>query len=304
MKIRGIGKLFTLSVLLLLSGQALSKCLSSSHKTFQFQYEKDKKIELPQGVDLQKLSIQLLECLSDPDPEIRDDFAFSTLQTWMRDKKLDKETIKLMRSMLILELSKEENDKHGFKKPFIALTLSEVARYDRKDETFSADERARLVDAAVHYMNSIEDYRGFDEKSGWRHGVAHTADLMMQLSLNPEITKAQLDEMLISLQEKIAPSSGHSYHFGESSRLARPVIYIASRKLHSEQEWHTWFLTLATSTPYPTWKDALSKQKGLARKHNLEFFLLSMHANVHQSDDQELKSLLLPGITDAISKLP
>ena len=31
---------------------------------------------------------------------------------------------------------------------------------------------------------SVRDYRGFDAKQGWRHGVAHGADLLLQLSRN------------------------------------------------------------------------------------------------------------------------
>ncbi len=289
---------------LAISNQALSKCIFNGSSDKQLQSLKDSSLDPNAEIDFHAHSINLLACLGDHDPKVRDDFAFTSLQKLMRDKKLNKESIKYINLKLISDLSKIQVDKDGFKKPFIALTLAEVARYDRKDETLNAEERSYLVNAASSYMDSISDYRGYDEKSGWRHGVAHTADLMMQLGLNPRLTKPQLDQLLISLQGKIAPTSGHAYRYGESSRLARPIIYIASRKLHSEKEWHDWFLALPTSSPYADWDKALSTQKGLAKKHNLEFFLLSMYASIHQSNDQELKSLLLPGIIEAMSKLP
>jgi hypothetical protein len=38
---------------------------------------------------------------------------------------------------------------------------------------------AALALAAL--VRSIRDYRGFDEREGWRHAVAHTSDAMLQL---------------------------------------------------------------------------------------------------------------------------
>ena len=42
-------------------------------------------------------------------------------------------------------------------------------------------------------MKSMLDYRGFVPGAGWRRAVAHGADLLMQLALNPAVERTQLD---------------------------------------------------------------------------------------------------------------
>jgi hypothetical protein len=72
-------------------------------------------------------------------------------------------------------------DPQGFQRPFAALVLADVARTDRINPWMSEEERAQLINAAVSYMTSITDYRGFTPGEGYRHAPAHTADLMLQL---------------------------------------------------------------------------------------------------------------------------
>ena len=84
-------------------------------------------------------------------------------------------------------LTADDASGDGFAQPFAALALAEVARVDRVAPIFTADERAVLVTAATNYVRSVRDYRGFDDVQGWRHGVAHGADFLMQLVLNGEL---------------------------------------------------------------------------------------------------------------------
>ncbi len=50
-----------------------------------------------------------------------------------------------------------------------------------------------MVDAAVAWMKSVQDYRGFEPGAGRRRAVAHGADLLTQLALNPAVERTQLD---------------------------------------------------------------------------------------------------------------
>jgi hypothetical protein len=49
----------------------------------------------------------------------------------------------------------------------------------------------------------VSDYRGFDDKEGWRHGVAHGSDWLMQLALNPALDRGQLDQMLAAIATQV-----------------------------------------------------------------------------------------------------
>ncbi len=218
--------------------------------------------------------------------------AFEALSAWMRAGDLDRATLIDLRDILIPMM--KAPDPQGFRRPFAALVLSEVARTDRIKPWLSPEERQAIVSAAENYLPAIEDYRGFSDTEGWRHGVAHGADLILQLALNQAVTKPQLDRLLQAVASQVSPARVIHYHEGEPDRLARPVLFIAQRQVHTEAEWSAWFAQLSTPAPLPNWQAAFTSELGLARRNNLRALLLSLYASVRESDDSGVKLLLIP----------
>ena len=176
--------------------------------------------------------------------------------------------------------------------PFAALGLAEIARMDRRKAFLTADERAGLVQAAGSYLSAVRDYRGFDPKQGWRHGVAHGADLMLQLALNPLLDKAAHEAMLAAIGSQVVAADAHFYVYGEGERLMAPVFYLARRDTLSAQEWDAWFARLVGETggrPDGT-------QVPLARRHNLQGFLLPLYASLSESPDAAQRARLSPPV--------
>ena len=155
----------------------------------------------------------------------------------MRGKQLSAATVSTMLDRLLAQLAPDQPDPAGVQRPFAALVLAEVARFDRVEQFMTDRQLQQLVDGSTRYLQSIRDYRGFDEREGWRHGVAHASDLMLQLAVNPRTSKAQLDQMLAAIATQVAPAGEHYYIYGEGDRLAQAVFYIAKRKLHTADEW-------------------------------------------------------------------
>jgi hypothetical protein len=240
---------------------------------------------------LQALSLALLPCLDDPNPKIRDGLAIDALTTWLRDKQIRSATAQQMMARLLARLSAP--DDAGFGRPFAALALAEVARMDRIESYLTVTQYAALVDAATRYLPSVRDYRGFDEREGWRHGVAHGADWLTQLAMNPRTTKPQLDAMLDAIASQIAPSTAHFYIYGESGRLAHPVLFIAQRHLHSAEEWRAWLAKVNSAAPFTDWRAAGATQQGLSMRHNKVAFLNALYVQAQQSDDAEMRERLL-----------
>jgi hypothetical protein len=164
---------------------------------------------------------------------------------------------------------------------------------DRVASFLTGEEYGALVDAATRYLRSVRDYRGFDEREGWRHGVAHGADWLMQLALNSRATKPQLDAMLAAIESQIAPSTAHFYVYGEGSRLARPVLFIAQRHLHTGDEWRAWLERVNAPAPFPDWRTAGSTQQGLSMRHDKTAFLNALYVAAQRSEDAELRARLL-----------
>lgn len=236
------------------------------------------------------LALRLLGCLASPDPALRDGIAYEALTAWLRGNALEADTRVRLRDDLYALLQAPEGE--GFARPFAALVLSEVARTDRIEPWMTPAERVSMVDQAVAYLRSVQDYRGFDNTQGWRHGVAHGSDWLMQLALNPAVERPQLESMLAAIASQAVPESAHAYVFGEPGRLARPVLYIAKRGVLADADWSAWFLGLPARIGERD--KAYSDTAWLARRHDLLAFLTSVYLEADQSTDAPIKALKGP----------
>jgi len=242
----------------------------------------------------QVLAMQAVACLSSPDPVERDELAFEALQAWMRGDKLNTSTVQTLRTRLSAQLIAP--DPQGFARPFAALVLADVARVDRMKPYLTPEQRSQLAGAAADYLQSIRDYRGFDEKQGWRHGVAHAADVMLQLSLNPALGRAEHERMMAAIASQVAPAGEHFYHYGEGERLMAPVFYLSRAKTMECSDWDRWFAHLGTPAPG-------SRQAALARIHNLKSFLHPLYVNIGESKDEAQRNCLKPLLLRALKQV-
>jgi hypothetical protein len=240
----------------------------------------------------------LLPCLGDADPALRDGVAFEALQHYMRNNQLTSETLAQINAELQSMIAAQ--DPQGFRAPFAALVLSEVARTDRVAPWMTAEQRAELVNASVAYMRAITDHRGFIPGEGYRHAVAHAGDLMLQLVLNQNVDRAQLTQIRDAITAQVSPAE-HFYINGESERLARPILYMAQRNVFTEAEWTAWLTALTGDEA--SWRDWYLSNAGLARRHNLTAFVSTIYINARLSG-QDAFAPLLPGAEAAIRALP
>jgi hypothetical protein len=249
----------------------------------------------------QALALGLLDCLADPDPELRDSVAFEAISRWLRSDALDLTTRSRMLPLLEIKLQADSPDDLGFRGPFAALALSEVVRSDRISPWLTREQRARLVHEAAAFEAGLHDYRGFEDGAGWRHGVAHGADLLLQLAMNPALDREQLQRLLDAAGSQIAPASGHFYIYGEPERLARPVWAIAKRERLDDAAWQAFFDRLESPAPLASWQGAFSSQAGLAKRHNTRDFLLALLA---AADDDPTLAKLSARVRQGLQTVP
>lgn len=253
------------------------------------------KWQVPEDARRQQLALGLVDCLADPDPVLRDEVAFEALSAWLRAEKLTTATVQSLRAALLPRLAAA--DPQGFGRPFAALALAEVARVDRRKPYLSPAERHELLTAATAYLSGVRDYRGYDEPAGWRHGVAHGADLMLQLALNPALGKPEHEAILEAIASQVLPT--HFYIYGEGERLMAPVFYLARRDTLTAAQWEAWLTRLAAARkPLPP-----VSQAALAQAHNLKQFLYPLFAALSQSQDAAQRERLLPAVTRALKAL-
>jgi hypothetical protein len=250
---------------------------------------------VPNARERNRLARALTACTASPDTALRDGLMYEAYLHWLRERELSVETMRALADDLDARLGAD--DANGFERPFAALILSEVVRADRIEPYLAADARQRILDHSIAYLAGVRDYRGFDESEGWRHGVAHGADLMLQLGLNPAFGRPELERIRAAVAQQLAPE-GHFYIYGESGRLARAIIYMAQRGVFSEDDWTGWFAQLPTPD-----EASLSTQAGLARRHNMTAFLQTVWLNARLSESTA-DDVLLAGAEAAMRAMP
>ena len=284
------------------AAQVAEKCESSHWNKAKLLAIKEQDFLLDNVEKKRVLAKQLLNCLASPDPILRDNIAFTGLSQWLRANDFDAEFYQQMYTSLLNVIEAEVKDENAVYQPFAMLMLAEVARVDRKSPFFTDNQRNHLVNVGSEFLQSIDDYRGYDSTIGWRHSVAHTADLMLQLSLNPAIKKPHLDQMLKAISTQIVAKNNHSYIFGEAKRLAMPVIYIFLNDVLTIEEWQVWLSNITSATPLETWGEAYSSQLGLSKLHNTQSFLFAFYALIKNSKNERLSNMV-PALEQAIKKV-
>jgi hypothetical protein len=88
------------------------------------------------------------------------------------------------------------------------------------------------------------------------------------------------------------PASTHAYVFGEPGRLARPVMFVAKRGVHTEAEWNAWFSQFAPKLGDA--KLAYMDEAWLAKRHDLLAFLTALYLEADRSEDTQLQALEAP----------
>jgi hypothetical protein len=225
-------------------------------------------------------ALDLAACLGDPDPALRDGIAYAALSAWMRGKRLDVDALRALQRRLLAQL--DGDDAEGFRKPFSALALSEVARTDRIAPWMTPGERARMAAAAAAYLRSVADYRGYVDGEGWRHGVAHGADWALQLVLDDALEPSQVWPLLSAVAAQVMPADGHAYAFDEPARLARPAAYAAARGDLDAAALDAWLHALVSALGPPP--DGERQRAWWIRRANLQNFLRSLYCLVDQGD--------------------
>lgn len=246
------------------------------------------------------LARAMTACLASPDPTLRDGIAFEALAHWMRRRELTEATLTALADDLLARMQSTQPE--GFEAPFAALVMAEVVRADRLNPFLDETRRARILDAAVTYVTNVRDYRGFDPHEGWRHGVAHGADLLLQIAFHEGYDRAALLRVRDAVASQIAPEN-HFYIYGEPERLARPILVIARRGLISEEEWTPWFAGVTGPGALGAWGNAFTSNEGLSRKHNVSEFVRAIYVNAKFSGGSDFDALL-PGAEATIRAIP
>lgn len=259
----------------------------SHDKAFWRQIATDK-FAVPAGTALPALLGELTEMLGSPDPEWRDDIAYTTLTQWLYRQRLvpveDRRRLLREWTMGLRGGIGEQGTPTVLRRSFSALSLGVLAILDNEAPYLERAEFDGLLSAALEYLKNERDVRGFDATMGWLHSVAHTADLLKFLARSRHLRVDQQALILTAIAGKLRAVETVLVD-GEDERLARAVLSIAARPDFDEAAFAAWLKALS-----PPPRTTAPSSADRAADQNARHLLVSTFAVV-SADTRDLSSL-------------
>jgi hypothetical protein len=235
-----------------------------------------RKFAVPAGESAPQLARELSVLLASPDPELRDDIAYTGLVALIyRQRAVPAGVTRELAAQWMQNLTDriaERDTDAVLKRSFSALSLGIVAALDNEAPFLTREEFDRLLTAAVAYLAAETDVRGFDPVKGWVHATAHTADLVKFLARSRHLQAAQQSAVLKAIGARMARARSVFTH-GEDERLARAVLSIAARADLDAATFEGWLSTLRPARD----REAPTAAR-LAADQNVKNLVVSLHA--------------------------
>jgi len=232
--------------------------------------------EVPVGESSGALAHELSGILGSPDPELRDDLAYSILARWIYRGNLDADDVRKLADAWVTNLKDgiaESGTNSVLKRSFSALCLASIAERDLKTQVLDAPHYHRLVASAVLYLQAERDLRGYDAKLGWIHATAHTSDLLQALANNSRLTPEEGPQILDAVHSRLA-TAAEVYTQGEQDRMAQAVLAVIRRTDFKVEVFDAW-LARVQDEDRKTWAEPFTPES-LARYQNHTYMLQAL----------------------------
>lgn len=271
---------------------------------------------VPIGYTVAALTPELLSYLGSPDPELRDETAYTILDAWINrgyysHADLWEIAIALLNNLTI-GLGEQLSDTI-FLRSFSILILTEIVYNDLTHPSLSEIEVRQLLEQTLTYFKAEQDLRGFDSEKGWIHAVAHAADFFFVLAQHSNVTVSDLERIMNALVEKITAPVAHVYLYGEEERLARTVMGVLQRDLLKLPFLNKWLEHLVHPSGRIAWSESFESGKLMevvrsraetCARHNTRTFLYSLYFQLRYPGFANLSFVeRRPAITDALLPL-
>ena len=237
---------------------------------------------VPENQSAAALAQELSQLFASPDPELRDDLAYSILARWIaRPNILQPSELQALADQWRGNLKSgigESGTNSVLKRSFSALCLSSIAEREAKTPFLGEQRYHQLLADALTYLQIERDLRGYDAKLGWIHATAHTADLLQarELPLGEEVEQRRVtppDELATRLS-----SAPEVYTQGEQDRIAAAVLAVVRRSDYDTASFERG-LTKLQDEDKKVWANPLTPET-LARYQNHTYFLQALAVRI------------------------
>jgi hypothetical protein len=262
------------------------------------------KYAIPQGQSAFPLAQELGSYLDSPDPELRDDLAYSILDVWILYGNYfsSPELISLLESWqsnLRSGIGETSTDA-VLKRSFSALCLAILAERDLKSPFLGEARFRNLLENALSYLKDERDLRGFDPVKGWIHATAHSAYLLAFPAANPLLEVEDQSRILRAVSERLS-NAQQIFTYGEQDRLANAVATIVARKDFDAASFHQWLVNL-DQADRKVWNETPPNDFLLKAYQNNSYMLQALAARLYAQPKTAVVSSALDEVAQILRK--
>jgi len=163
----------------------------------------------------------LLEMLGSPDPVQRDDGACTELINRVRRGEFDDRLGQLGDALVDRFAYPEVQARTS-----APLVLAAVVERDRVEPEVTRGWR----DAFTSWWLGEKDLRGWDDRLGWLHAIAHGADLVRAFGTRSRLSPQETGALLVSVGDRVTAETDYRYAQMEEDRVARAIGRILTRQ--------------------------------------------------------------------------
>lgn len=167
---------------------------------------------------------EFLGLLGNPDPILRDRYAYTILAQWIANDKLN--TIQLNMALSASLRGVETgigsiNDDSVLLRSFSILLLASLLEHDGKRHWMTPESLQMAFEHGLNYLLKEDDLRDIDKKKGWIHTIAHGADCLATLIYHDQFNYYQ---QAFEVLTHVVINDCVPYRYGEQQRLAQVLV--------------------------------------------------------------------------------
>lgn len=207
----------------------------------------------PAAVPPDRLADELSDMLVSPDPEVRDDHAYTAAARWIGDGRLDDVLVPLG-DTAAGRFTHPEVQARTFAPLIVRCVL---ARGHDVPGPVPREAAERWYDAFAAWYPAERDTRGWDDDLGWLHAVAHGADAAAAFA--KALPDRRTDLLDLCARRVTAPQAAERYTQLEDARLARALTRILQAPGLDAGQATGWLTVIAQALagggpgPVPVW---------------------------------------------------
>ena len=226
-------------------------------------------------IDKLHLATSLMDHIGDLRSEVRDELVYVVLAHLFHDQHFNEEELTQFLNQLKSDsyLFYDINNKEPWsvlKRSFSLLQLVILVYVHRRDHAIDVKEIDLLFDDFMNYLNQETVFIGYDDRVGWVHATAHSADLLAQFV---QLETCDEKKLLIMFNQmlKLVKQRHVIYTHNEDERLVKAVKKGLDRQLLSESFLTNWVKQFTVDS------EVIDQEQRLNLKHNIKQFLSTLY---------------------------